>query len=117
MFLENNCSFKIGNECSFSHDDEILCQEDNASIVIGSDCMFSHHINIRTSDAHTVYDLLSKKRVNEAKGINRQSYVDNCNTEMLQCNGCIVGTCSIVNHRIEETEILCNAVIVGQPAK
>ena len=118
----NNCSLKIGNGCSFSHDDEILCQEDNASIVIGNDCMFSHHINIRTSDAHAVYDLVSKKRVNQAKDIEIGNHVWVTAYCIIQKgsnvgDGCIIGTCSIVNHRISVPEIPNNAIIAGQPAK
>lgn len=118
----NNCSLKIGNKCSFSHDDEILCQENNASIVIGNDCMFSHHINIRTSDAHAVYDLVSKKRVNRAKDIEIGNHVWVTAYCIIQKgsnvgDGCIIGTCSIVNHRISASRIPSNAIIAGQPAK
>ena len=118
----NNCSLKIGNKCSFSHDDELLCQEDNAQIIIGNDCMFSHHINIRTSDAHAVYDSVTTNRVNKAKNIRIGNHVWVTAYCIIQKganvgDGCIVGTCSIVNHRIGISEIPCNAVIAGQPAK
>lgn len=118
----NNCSLKIGNKCSFNHDDEILCQEDHAQIIIGNDCMFSHHINIRTSDAHAVYDSVTNKRVNKAKDIRIGDHVWVTAYCIIQKgsnigNGCIIGTCSIVNHKIGISEIPCNAVIAGQPAR
>lgn len=137
----NNLELSIGNGCTFSHDDELLVQEDNSKLIIGDDCMFSHHINVRTSDAHSVYDANTKKRCNEAKDIVIGNHVWVTAYCIIQkgCNigdGCIVATHSVVNQKIAPYKSAINfpsydpartlapskgcpyhAIIAGQPAK
>lgn len=127
----NNMKLKIGTDCTFSHDDEILVQEDNSSVIIGDDCMFSHHINIRTSDAHPIYVVNTGKRKNCAKDIFIGNHVWVTAYVIIQKgvsigDNCIVGTYSIVNHKIQLTGSTSvngkpllpqNAIIAGQPAK
>lgn len=126
----NDLSLKIGANCSFSHDDEILVQEDKSSITIGDDCMFSHHINIRTSDAHPIFKIDTGERKNWARDISIGKHVWVTAYVIIQKgahigDNCIIGTYSIVNHRISKSvkkdrhieEIPVNSIIAGQPAK
>lgn len=126
----NDMNLKIGANCSFSHDDEILVQEDKSSISIGDDCMFSHHINIRTSDAHPIFNIDTGERKNRARDISIGKHVWVTAYAIIQKganigSNCIIGTYSIVNHRISKSEknglhvedIPENAIIAGQPAK
>lgn len=71
----NNLELRIGDNCTFNHDCELLVQEDFSKIIIGNDCMFSHHINVRTSDAHPIYIIGTTQRANPAKSILIGSHV------------------------------------------
>lgn len=126
----NNMKLSIGKGCTFSHDDEILVQEDHSTVIIGDDCMFSHHINVRTSDAHPIFVLETGERKNRSRDIYIGNHVWITAYVIIQKgahigDNCIIGTYSIVNHKItkiekdnsDKTKFLENSIIAGQPAK
>lgn len=39
------------------------------NIIIGNDCLISHDVYFRTSDPHQIYDIATKKRINDSKSI------------------------------------------------
>lgn len=112
----DNCELLIGDGCTFSHDDELLVQEDGRKITIGRDCMFSHHINIRTSDAHAVYEI-GGERINIAKDVVIGNHVWVTANAIIQKgvtihDGAVVATCSVVTK-----DVPANCVVGGMPAK
>jgi acetyltransferase-like isoleucine patch superfamily enzyme len=126
----NNLELYIGKNCTINHDDELLVQEDNSKIYIGDDCMLSHHINLRTSDAHPIYDAVTGKRSNPAADIRIGNHVWIGANVIVQKgvsigDGCVIGTYSVVNRKISnpsmangETDSLpVNSCIAGIPAK
>lgn len=124
----NHLKLKIGEGTTFTHDDELLVQEDKSMITIGKDCQFSHHINVRTSDAHPIYYSNTNERANKAKDVVIGNHVWVGANVIIQKgaqigDGCVVGTYSIVNHRIldrnseREDAVPHDAILAGIPAK
>ena len=76
VIIGDNCQFKnqffycnagsvltIGKNCTFNSDTNISVTNGN-SVRIGDDCMFSFGIQIHCGDAHSIFDLKSRKRLN-----------------------------------------------------
>jgi len=76
VIIGDNCQFKnqffncnagsvltIGKNCTFKSDTNISVTNGN-SVRIGDDCMFSFGIQIHCGDAHSIFDLKSRKRLN-----------------------------------------------------
>lgn len=112
----DNQTFRIGQfttieKCYF------LCAE-GCDITVGEHCMFSYDIVVRTTDAHSVLDLQTRERINQAKSIHIGNHVW-IGAEVMVTKGvslpddCIVGARSICNRSIEEA----HTVIAGTPAK
>jgi len=117
LLLGNNMKLHIGDNSSFSHDDELLVQEDGVKIKIGDDCMFSHHINVRTSDAHPIYDIQTGERSNKAKDVIIGNHVWITAHCIIQ-KGCQIGSGSIIaTHSVVTKSIPDNCVAAGIPAK
>ncbi|MDW9852699.1 acyltransferase [Sinorhizobium meliloti] len=45
------------------------------AITIGRDCMFANGIEIRTTDSHPVFDLVTRERINEERDVVIEDYV------------------------------------------
>ncbi|MCF6370685.1 acyltransferase, partial [Rhizobium halophilum] len=95
----------------------ILSQE-GKDVRIGSDCMFSRGIEVRTTDAHSLIDISSGKRINEAGHVTIGSHV----WVGLSCviskgvsiaDDCVIGAMSFVNRSCHESGV----VLAGSPAK
>lgn len=52
-----------------------LLADEGKKIKIGKDCMLSFNIQFRTTDAHSIFDLDSKKRINLSKDITIEDHV------------------------------------------
>ena len=68
----SNHAIRIG-ELTTMHGSYLLCQE--ADIAIGRDCMFSRDIEIRTTDAHSIVDLATRRRVNRPGSVSIGDHV------------------------------------------
>jgi acetyltransferase-like isoleucine patch superfamily enzyme len=95
----------------------VVCGE-NQDITIGKDCMFSREIVIRTSDAHSVVDAQTGKRLNPAQPIVIGDHVwvgqrVIINKGSVIPSNSIVGAASFVNRSFEEEGI----ILVGTPAR
>ncbi len=112
----DNSEIKISKDCAFRHP-ELVCMEDNANITIGENCLFAHHVMLRTSDAHSILDNISKKRLNHAKDIHIGDHVWLAdNTTILK--GVTVGNNSVVATRSLVTkDVPDNSIVAGVPAK
>ena len=106
----------IGDQTTFV-DVYILCQE-GCNVDIGRWCMFSRDIEIRTTDAHSVVDRVSRKRLNLPKSIVIGDHVW-IGVGVLVSKGSgipsdsIVGAKTFVNTLFEEE----GTVIAGSPAR
>lgn len=95
----------------------VVCGE-NQDIIIGKDCMFSREIVIRTSDAHSVVDAETGKRLNPAQPIVIGDHVWVGQRAMINKGSVIptnsiVGAASFVNGSFEEEGI----ILAGTPAR
>lgn len=112
----SNIVVRIGDGTTFAHT-EIYCAE-NAGVTIGADCMFSRAVEIRTSDAHGIYDATTRERTNPARPVEIGDHVwiglGVCVSKGARVpSGCVIGANSFVNGRFEETGV----IIAGAPAR
>lgn len=111
----NGQTIRFGNN-STTVDVYILCQE-NCDVTIGEWCMLSREIEIRTTDAHSVVDRATGRRINAAKSVVIGDHVwigvgAIVNKGAVVPSDSIVGAMAFVNRRFEEQGI----VIAGAPA-
>lgn len=90
----------------------------NTKISIGNDCKLSYAVEIKATDAHTVYDKETLEVLNPPKDIKIGNHVwisRGCfiTKGAVIPNNCIVGANSLVNKNFEEE----NCIIAGSPAK
>lgn len=117
LLYGNDMRLSIGNNTIFTHDDELLLQENGSQIIIGRDCLFSHNINIRTSDAHPIYDKKTNQRYNYAKKVLIEDHVWITPHCVIQ-KGVNIGTGSIIaTNTIVTKDIPSNCIAAGMPAK
>lgn len=95
----------------------LLCQE-QCDVFIGAHCMFSREIEIRTTDAHSVIDRQTGRRVNEAASIRVGDHVWVGVGAVLSKGAeiapdSIVGAGAFVNRRFEEGGV----ILAGLPAR
>ena len=64
----NDSVFYIGKNCSMNNSVEVICSEAR-NVVIGDDGLFSSQCLIRTSDAHRIYDMDSRQRINLGRSV------------------------------------------------
>ena len=95
--------------------------ETNSSIEIGDDCMMSADVYIINSDAHCIFDKVSQKLINQAKGIKIGNHVwigRHCfitkNARIPDGSVCGIGSV-ISNDYTKAKETDC--VIAGNPAR
>lgn len=129
VHIGDDCTFKgiivvKGNRQTVSFGDHstaadvyILCQE-RCDVHIGRWCMFSRKIEIRTTDAHSVVDLSSGKRLNRPESIVIGDHVwigvGSVISKGAQVPAdSIVGAMSFVNARFSRS----NVILAGVPAR
>lgn len=70
VFIWNQSQLLIGENVSIDGVKIYLANEPNLKVKIGNDCMISRNIIIRSNDAHTIYDIKTKKVLNYPSDIN-----------------------------------------------
>lgn len=113
----NFSELRIGNIIYFANA-RIKLGGDNIKISIGDDCLFAHEIEIWSTDAHKIYDLVSQKLINPSQDITIGNHVwigryASVNKGAVIPDGCVVGANSFVNKVFDEK----NCIIAGTPAK
>jgi acetyltransferase-like isoleucine patch superfamily enzyme len=102
----------------FILDDTRIYVVDGSKVTIGEQCMFSDHIEIRTTDNHSIYDRTTGLRFNYEKDVVLEPQVWlGMHTIILKgtflAKGTIVGAGSLVSGRHDTP----NSIIAGHPAK
>lgn len=90
---------------------------ESTKLIIGEDCMFATNNQIRTDDAHPIYDINTGKRLNPSKDIVIGNHVWVGYGAVLfggaqLGNGSVVGAFSMVNKKFPN-----NCIVAGTPAK
>lgn len=94
-----------------------IAATEGKKIIIGKDCMFSSGIQIRNGDSHSIVDLNTGERINEAQDIIIGNHVwIGSDVKILKgariADNAVIGSGSIVTGEIEE-----NSVYAGIPAQ
>jgi acetyltransferase-like isoleucine patch superfamily enzyme len=113
---DQNCNLLIGDNTYIVNAD-ISITESNSSIKIGSNCMFAYKIDIRNGDSHSIIDLTSGKRINQAQNIEIEDHVwIGAYSKILKGvtikKDAVVGIASVVTK-----DVLSNTIVAGVPAK
>ncbi|KDN09847.1 MULTISPECIES: acyltransferase [unclassified Gilliamella] len=115
---------RAGYHCYINIGDNVTCTNkiyitsaEKTKIIIGDDCMFSTGNQIRSDDAHAIYDVNTGKRVNKSKDIIIGEHVWFAFNSVVLSGGqigegSVVGFASIVKGKY-----LNNCIIVGSPAR
>lgn len=112
---DNNCELIIG-ERTFIGLSHLAVTEDNSRLEIGSDCMISSHVQIRTGDSHSIFDM-EGNRINKARNIiisNKVWLGEGCKI----LKGVFLGEQTVVSTGAIVTKtFMGNQLIGGIPAK
>lgn len=113
----NNSVFYVGTRNYFNQTMKVVVAEEK-NVFFGNYNNFSLNIKVRNSDAHPIYDIASKLRINFSNSI----YIGDCvwigqDASLLKgthiCSGSVVGAQSVVANKI----IPANTIWCGNPAK
>lgn len=118
LTLEGDNNFVFIGDAVFILDDTRIIVVDGSKLSFGRECMLSDHIDIRTTDNHSIIDRSTKKRINYEEDIVIGNNVwigtgVNVLKGTILPSGTIVGARSVVTRRFDKE----NCVIVGNPAK
>lgn len=114
--IGHHCMMKIGKNSSSTNPVYVTCAE-GANIVIGEDCMFATNNQIRTDDAHPIYDVNTGNRINPSKDVILDNHVWIGYGAML-LGGAKVGSGSVIGAGALVNKVHSNnSLVVGTPAK
>lgn len=116
VFVYNDSNVYFGEKNFFASQLKIICSE-TKNIFIGDSNLFSHNVTLRNADAHLIYDIKSKKRINLSKSVFIGDHVwlgqsAFCLKNTKIHSGSIVGANSVVSK-----ELMSNSTYVGAPIK
>lgn len=88
------------------------------NIIIGNECLISFGNYLRTADPHEIYDIKTKKRINNSKSIliGDHVWIGQCTLILKNTiigSGAIIGGNSVVSGK----KIPSNSIYAGNPAK
>lgn len=114
--IGHGCTLKIGKNSSSTNPVYMTCAE-GSSIIIGEDCMFATNNQIRTDDAHPIYDVNTGNRINFSKDVKLGNHVwVGYGATLLGGasvgDGSVIGAYALVNKSHSN-----NCLLVGMPAK
>jgi len=115
--IYNDSTFYLGKECSMNK--AVFCVASEAkNIIIGDDCLFANLITIRTGDAHRIYDISTRKRINEGRSVFLGDHIW-LGTGVTILKGSKIHSGSILgaNAVLTGKEVKSCCVFAGNPAK
>ena len=113
-----NSLIYIGRDNKFSPVIHINVQE-HQNLIIGDDCIIGSNCNIRTSDAHIIYDSNTKKRINDSASVLIGDHVWLAHQVYIEM-GVHIGSGAILNnnsHAYKHSSLKSNYLYTGNPAK
>ena len=113
-----NCTVFIGKDNKLSPTLHINVQE-HQNFIMGDDCIVGSNFNARTSDAHIVYDINSKKRINYSSSVFIGDHVWLAHQVYVEM-GAKIGSGSIINnnsHVYKNSILKSNKLYSGNPAE
>lgn len=115
VVAKNGGGVSIGRKTSI---EEAYFLADSSKIEIGQDCMISFQVNMRTTDAHGIYDLNSGKLLNCPGTIKIEDHVWLGQGVLVSSNvvvrdNCVIGARSYLRNCIIDK----NSIAVGTPAR
>ena len=115
--VNNGNTVYIGRDCYFSGTMHIIASE-GKNIIIGDHGLFSFGIWIRTADAHLIYDVNTKKRINYSQSVLIGDHVW-LGQQSLILKGSQIGSGSVLGGGavVSCGRILSNSVYGGNPAR
>lgn len=117
LYIKNDSVFYLGDGNYINKNLDIQVTE-RKHVIIGNKCLFSKGISLRTSDAHTIYDCETQKRINHGKSVYIGDHVWVGLQALLMkgtriASGSIVGARSVLSNKI----VPSNCSFAGNPAK
>ncbi len=112
-----NCTVFIGKDNKLSPTMHINVQE-HQNFIMGDDCIVGSNFNARTADAHIVYDMNSKKRINHSASVFIGDHVWLAHQVYVEM-GARIGSGSIINnnsHVYKHSILKSNKLYSGNPA-
>lgn len=114
--IGHNCLVKIGSGVTCTNRCFITVAE-GASVSIGEDCMFASKNEIRAHDAHPIFDVASRRRINSSRSIEIAPHVWLAERAVI-LSGAVIGSGSVVGYgSVVKGRLPNNCVAVGVPAK
>ena len=93
--------------------------QEHQNLIIGDDCIIGSNCNIRTSDAHIVYNINTKKRVNNSSSVFIGDHVWLAHQVYIEM-GVHIGSGAILNnnsHAYKYSVLKSNNLYTGNPAQ
>lgn len=118
IHIFQNSLIYMGRDNKMSPVTHINVQE-HQNLIIGDDCIIGSNCNIRTSDAHIVYDSNSKKRVNNSSSVFIGDHVWLAHQIYIEM-GVRIGSGAILNnnsHIYKYSILKSNNLYAGNPAR
>lgn len=112
-----NCTVFIGKDNKLSPTLHINVQE-HQNFIMGDDCIVGSNFNARTADAHIVYDMNTKKRINHSSSVFIGDHVWLAHQVYVEM-GARIGSGSIINnnsHVYKNSILKSNKLYSGNPA-
>jgi acetyltransferase-like isoleucine patch superfamily enzyme len=117
-------NLRVGRDSRIEIGDDVGCQNpvfvsavEGANVRIGRDVMFANGVELRTDDAHAIYDVRSGERLNVSKSIDIGEHVWLAKQAVVM-GGVTIGDGTVVGYRsIVTSDLPNNCVAVGAPAR
>jgi acetyltransferase-like isoleucine patch superfamily enzyme len=117
-------NLRVGHDSRVEIGENVGCQSpvfvsavEGTSVRIGADVMFANGVELRTDDAHAIYDVRSGERVNVSQSITIGEHVWIAKQAVIM-GGVSIGDGSVVGYRsIVTSDLPNNCVAVGAPAR
>jgi acetyltransferase-like isoleucine patch superfamily enzyme len=113
--IGTNCKLVVGNnlKCNWA---VIINVQENTNVTIGNDCLFSN-VSIYSSDAHSIFDLSSQKRLNHAQNIEIGDRVWLARNVMITKGAKIESDVVVGANSLVTKHLKANSLYAGVPAK
>ncbi len=114
--LGHNSGIRIGENVG-SQGRTMITAVEGSDVTIGDDCMLAMGIEIRSDDAHPIYDVRTGERINMGQSITIGDHVWIAKHATIM-GGVQIGSGSVVGYRsIVTSDVPNNTIAVGAPAR